>query len=378
MNILILNWRDPKNPLSGGAEGILLRYGSYWVSKGHNVTWVCNHFKGLSTKETLDGITIIRLGPAIRGNLLSYLLFYIPYMLRVAFFTHGFSKKSKVDLLVDNIHGFPNFSPLYSSARRTVLLSCEVAGPIWYKMFPFPISFIGEKLEKMFYSLYEKDEIWAISNNTKNDILSFNPDLHVNILKLGVTVNESLTRLQKLEKNTFPSAVFLARLVKMKGIETAITATKKISKQYPDFQLFVIGSGVPEYVKHLHTTVQRLGVSSNVKFLGYLEAKEKYENLAKAHFLIHPSYKEGFGLTVLEAGLVGTPAIVRGGSSLDELVTDREDGYIFANDDQIPDMFISAYSDIKSYSKMRKHAIAKSLNYNWRDLLNKSEAVTGV
>ena len=36
--ILILNWRYPKNPLSGGAEKVTLEHASSWVKKGMDVT----------------------------------------------------------------------------------------------------------------------------------------------------------------------------------------------------------------------------------------------------------------------------------------------------------------------------------------------------
>ena len=33
MNILILNWRDPKNPKSGGAEQVTMEHAKAWVKK---------------------------------------------------------------------------------------------------------------------------------------------------------------------------------------------------------------------------------------------------------------------------------------------------------------------------------------------------------
>ncbi len=39
MRILILNWRDSKNPKSGGAEIVTLEHAKGWVINGHEVTW---------------------------------------------------------------------------------------------------------------------------------------------------------------------------------------------------------------------------------------------------------------------------------------------------------------------------------------------------
>ena len=93
MNILILNWRDVKNPKSGGAEIVTLEHAKYWVKKGHNVTWFTSSFKGAKREEILNGIKIVRY-----GNFITVYLF--------APFYYLFSK-TKFDIIIDQIHGLP-------------------------------------------------------------------------------------------------------------------------------------------------------------------------------------------------------------------------------------------------------------------------------
>ena len=62
MNILILNWRDPKHPLAGGAEISLLEHAKYWKKKGATITWFASTFPGAKKKEQFDGISIVRKG----------------------------------------------------------------------------------------------------------------------------------------------------------------------------------------------------------------------------------------------------------------------------------------------------------------------------
>jgi hypothetical protein len=40
MKILILNWRDTKNPRTGGAEIVTLEHVRGWVNAGHEVIWL--------------------------------------------------------------------------------------------------------------------------------------------------------------------------------------------------------------------------------------------------------------------------------------------------------------------------------------------------
>lgn len=377
MKILILNWRDPKSPLEGGAERFTQKYGEYWASLGHEVVWLTNGFSGAKKQELIKGINYLRIGPNLDGTLLKYLFYYPFYLFNSIIAANNLNQEKKFDLVIDEIHGLPFFTPFYSKARN-VLLVCEVAGPIWDKMFPFPINVIGKYAEKLIYQIYKKTEIWAISENTKNNILELLPGKEIKVIDLGVDENlEILAKIKNIKKTAYPSAIFLARLVKMKGIEAAIEATAEIVKVYPDFKLFVVGSGIAEYEGYLKKYVSRLDVNKNIEFVGFKDGLEKYKLLKSAHFLFHPSFKEGFGLTVIEAGLVGTPSIVRSGSSLDLLVKNSVNGYLFDDENEIAKL-VTKMCNIKNYSKLQDGARKKSAYYLWQNVLKRSIPITNI
>lgn len=66
MDILILNWKDIKNPEVGGAEIIAFEFARRLVQDGHSVTFFSRFFKGGLNEEIVDGVKIVR-----RGNKLS-------------------------------------------------------------------------------------------------------------------------------------------------------------------------------------------------------------------------------------------------------------------------------------------------------------------
>ena len=47
VRFLMLNWRDPHNPLAGGAERVTHAYLRGLVERGHEVTWFANAFEDL-------------------------------------------------------------------------------------------------------------------------------------------------------------------------------------------------------------------------------------------------------------------------------------------------------------------------------------------
>lgn len=377
MKILILNWRDPKSPLEGGAERFTQKYAEFWAKNGHEVYWLTNSFPNCLPKEKRRGVTYHRVGPQMDGSFLRYLVCFPLYLITAVRFAITLIQQEDIDIVIDEIHGLPHFAPLFSR-KRNILLTCEVAGVIWDKTFPFPISTIGKWVERQIYKLYRNCDIWAISKNTKRNISQLLPRKKVGILELGVEKNSALLhQIRKVHKNNYPSAIFLARLVKMKGVESALRATAQIAHRYPKFKLTIVGKGSQMYEQELRELVTSLQITKNVEFIGFKDGIAKYRELKKAHVLLHPSYKEGFGLTVLEAGLVGTPAIVRSGSSLDDLVENDVNGFVFSKASQIAHCFTKLYSG-KSYRTLERGAVKKASYYLWPDVLQRSSKMTTI
>lgn len=373
--ILILNWRSPRSPLEGGAERFTLKYAQYWHSLGYAVTWVTNSYPGSKKNEVADGINYVYVGPALAGNFLSYFFFYPWYLLQSIFVIWGIIRKEKIDLVIDEIHGLPFFSPLFVRSR-IVLLVCEVAGPIWDKMFPFPVNVIGRMLERAVYSLYRNAEIWAISESTRQGIAELLPDKKVGVIDLGFEYDKKIIeRAEKSKRTSFPCALFLARLVQMKGIEAALKAVPEVVKYYPDFQLWIVGNGLASYEEKLHKLVDELQINAHILFLGYKDGFSKYQTLAQAHYLLHPSYREGFGLTLIEAGIVGTPSIIRTGSSMDALVKEGKNGFVFSTDAEIATTLKNAFS-ISNYEQISQQAKIMAQHYTWDKVLKRSGQIT--
>lgn len=366
MKILILSWRDPQNPKSGGAEVVMFRYVQNWIAKGHQVWWLSNSFASDHPPATIKDFITIRVGPRLPYHNTLFMLFLYPlFILNIIISGWGLSRLHKFDLTIDTLHGLPLFSFLYPTKRK-VLWVCEVAGQIWDKMYPFPINLIGRLLEQLTYILYSQYEVWAISVSTKKDILDVNPNLSVAVIPLGIET----ANFHPIKKFPFPSALFVARVVKMKGIESALFAAEEISKTFPNFKLFIVGRGNSDYISSLKH-------SSSVKFLGPINDQDRNKLYAKCHFLFHPSYKEGFGLTVLEAGASKTPTIARARSAMDELIYNGKDGFLFTTDREIVDIFIKTYNT-PLYHKIAENIYQKSKSYDWKSILVRSGSVTSI
>ena len=128
----MLNWRDPENPLAGGAERVTQGYMEALVARGHEVFWFSNAFPGSARATRIGGINIVR-GGGIGSSIIEARRWY--------------RTQAKFDLVIDQHHGIPWLAPWWSGTN-TVAFIHEVLGPIWDAFYKFPKNTIGKTQER--------------------------------------------------------------------------------------------------------------------------------------------------------------------------------------------------------------------------------------
>ena len=103
MRMLILNWRDIKNPAGGGAEILTYELAKGWVVAGNDVIWFTASFNGGVTQEKVDGIKIVRKGRWWSVHALAF-FYYL-------------QNHQNIDVVIDEVHWFPFFSAIYAKKK---------------------------------------------------------------------------------------------------------------------------------------------------------------------------------------------------------------------------------------------------------------------
>lgn len=101
--------------------------------------------------------------------------------------------------------------------------------------------------------------------------------------------------------------IFAARLTADKGVNELLEAFCEIEKEYKNAKLLVVG-GEDDINSINLELLAKAKESKNVIFTGRVENIEEY--YACSDVFVAPSYREGFGLVVIEAAAMGLPAIV--------------------------------------------------------------------
>ena len=119
---------------------------------------------------------------------------------------------------------------------------------------------------------------------------------------------------------------FVGRLVGDKGINELVAAFKKVNDRYPKTKLLLVGGYEDRLDPLKEETLKEMRANPNIVETGFQKDVKKY--LSIMNILVSPSYREGFGLSLLEANLMGRPVIATKITGYSEIVKEDINGFL--------------------------------------------------
>lgn len=119
---------------------------------------------------------------------------------------------------------------------------------------------------------------------------------------------------------------FVGRIVGDKGINELIEAFQVLNEEYKNTKLLLIGFYEEELDPLKKETIEEIKNNQNIIELGFQKDVKKY--LSIINVFVSPSYREGFGLSLLEANLMGKPVIATKITGYTEIVTQGQNGFL--------------------------------------------------
>jgi glycosyltransferase involved in cell wall biosynthesis len=118
--------------------------------------------------------------------------------------------------------------------------------------------------------------------------------------------------------------LYLGRLNRDKGVLDLAAAFAKVAANHPKAELWVVGPDEGDMFAQMQSV---LGVcSQHLRRVGYTNEPERFMQAADLFCL--PSYREGFGSSVIEAAACGVPALVSRIYGLTDAVVEGETGWM--------------------------------------------------
>lgn len=294
-HVVVLIWRDPWHPEGGGSELYVQQVSQRMRDAGRQVTWLTARYPGAPGDEVVDGIRYIRRG----GHLTVYL--WAAWLLlsgRLSRMTGG------IDSVLEVQNGMP-FLASWLTRHRVVVLVHHVHREQW--------SVVGPVLAKVGWFLESRVAVVA---NRGHRYLAVSDVTRRELAGLGVRAGDIALAHNGLppvpdytpgRRSDDPTIAVLSRLVPHKQIDHVIRALPALAEEFPRVRLRVMGDGW--WADELHRLTAELGLGDRVTFLGHVTDREKFEELSRAWVHVLPSIKEGWGLSIVEAGRAGTPSV---------------------------------------------------------------------
>ncbi len=343
--ICFINWRDVENPEAGGAEVVTHEVAKRWAAQGHDVTQLASGFAGASATARIDGVHVRRLGRLRAGS----------FHLRVQ---RELARLRGFDVVVESVNTIPFLTPLWRNRLpTTVPLFHQLAVDVWDAELPRPLARVGRWLELRLLSLYRDTPVVAVSPSTRDDLVE------LGFKSVAVVANgrdEPPPDLELTPKEPTPTFLFVGRLAANKRPQHALQAFDAIRRTIPDARLWLIGQGPLD-------TELRAVLPPGAELLGRLSRRELYERMARAHCLLVPSVREGWGLVVVEANAVGTPAVGYDVRGIRDSIRPGETGALVTAGDPeaLGHAAAALVTDPERYERLRAAAAEWGGSFSW-------------
>jgi glycosyltransferase involved in cell wall biosynthesis len=351
MNILVINWRCIKNPEMGGAEIHLHEIFKRIASRGHQVTLVAHKFPNAQQQEIVDGIKIIRIGNKFFFNH-QFKSFYEKALSNIDY-----------DLVVDDISKIPLFTPNYIK-KPLVGIIHHIHGDSLYKEIAAPLAYYIINKEKKIPQYYNKTPIFCVSESTKKELVALGqPENKIDFLYNAI--DQELFKSTNYKKSETPLLVYVGRIKKYKNLKNIINSVEILKKKTSDFKLIIAGTGSD--LNNLKKLTKKKGLQNWIEFSGYITESEKAKLLGSAWIFITTPFKEGWGITVIEANAMGTPAIGSDVPGLRDSIKNNETGILVSPDNPVK-LAEEVYSLIMNKEKLKNLSEAAknwSHQFNW-------------
>lgn len=337
--ILILNRRDLKNPLSGGAE-IYTHEIFRRLCDEYDITHFSSAFEGCRKVESIDGIKYIRKG----GEFTMHFYAFLYTLLNYRFF----------DLIIDEFNGLGMMTFFF---KRSIILIHQLYDEFWvafFGIFGYPFKII----EKILLRFYRNKPAITVSNSTKEDLIDFGFRAdNITIIFNGIDFVK-----MDVKKGSKPVLMYLGRMRKTKNPEDAIRAYLQAKEKIDNLIIHMVGDGEElDYLK------QQYQEEEGILFHGFVSEEEKYKLLRKASVLLVPSIREGWGQIVIQANMMGTPVIGYDVAGIRDSVRHENTGFLVDkhNPSEMSNRICDLLTNPVILKKMSDSALEYSSTFSW-------------
>ena len=369
MRILVINWRDIRNPEAGGAEVHLHETFSRIAAWGNEVTLLCSRFPGAAESDQIDGIDVIRHGGKWTFN------FTAPWYYRRRLAHRSF------DVVIEDLNKIPALLPWFMDGPPLMVLLHHLFGSTFYREINPVLATYLYFMERLIPRVYRRCLFEAVSESTRDELVRMGVAAdRISVVHNGLDARfldaANMGPPAAPDRKEAPAApdrkeaglvIYLGRLKKYKNVDHLIQAMAIVREKVPGARLVIVGAG--DRRRALEALTRSMGLDDAVQFTGFVSEAEKLRLLTRAEVAAYPSSKEGWGITVIEANACGVPVVAARVPGLRDAVVDGETGVLVPLGDReaMARALIDLLHDRERRERLAGNAVARSRLYTWEN-----------
>jgi glycosyltransferase involved in cell wall biosynthesis len=347
-HIEVVAWRDYTDPEAGGSELHAHRILSAWSNAGLKVNMTTSSVPEAPAFTKREGYQITR-------RVGRYSIF--PRTMLSGLVGH----LGRGDGLVEIWNGMPFLSPLWARCPRVVFLH-HVHAEMWKMVLPKGLAEAGYLFERRIAPpVYRHSRIITLSSSSKAEIVEMLrlPSSNISIVPPGVEPRFS----PGPNRSETPLVVAVGRLVPVKRFDLLIEALVRLKPRHPELRAIIAGEGYERPM--LENLIRSKRAEDWISLPGFVDDAALIDLYRQAWVLASSSLREGWGMTVTEAGACGTPAVVSQIGGHEDAVVDGESGILFDTTDRLVEALDSVLIDEVLRKRLGMGASDHAARFNW-------------
>ncbi|MBF6554842.1 MAG: glycosyltransferase family 4 protein [Acidimicrobiales bacterium] len=344
----VVAWRDFDDPEAGGSELHAHRIMSAWSDAGLDVS--------MTTSSVPDARSVVRRhGYRVVRRAGRYSVFPRTML------SGALGRIGTGDGFVEIWNGMPFFSPLWAHCPQIVFLH-HVHAEMWKMVLPTGMAECGFAIEHhLAPPVYRKSRVVTLSTSSKTEIVERLriPAERITVSPPGVEPHFS----PHGECSESPLVVAVGRLVPVKRFHLLIEALIKLKSDHPRLQAVIAGEGYER--PSLEALIRAGGAESWISLPGFVSEARLVDLYRRAWLVSSTSLREGWGMTVTEAGACGTPAVATSISGHQDAVIDGRTGLLVGGRDDLIRGLDAVLRDEVLRKRLGLAALEHSSQFSW-------------
>lgn len=193
------------------------------------------------------------------------------------------------------------------------------------------------------YALSKATYILVLGESLKEQFIHLVDENRIKVLYNPIDTNDYSN--EEIDKYDQDVILYMGHLTKAKGYCEAVRAIPLVAERFPKMKFIFAGTlrrgerGIffdqitgktlaYENPEDIHAKISSGVFKSNYEYCGIVTGEKKINLLKKANMFIHPSYSEGFSISLLEAMAMGKPIICTPVGAHGEVIANGVNGYL--------------------------------------------------